>query len=272
MLARALTTTPVMMAVGMGTTGTTTWTTAAAATTTDRSKPGTTTIVQLFPSSPPSTLTHMDSSWLERGHGSNPAHLDTIFTGAQRNRPLGPDHSRGVPDPVATPTRTPHRSSRLVVVTALWFGIIVGTSGAAWAVRDALFPSIGPAEVSVWQNPGRDTQPAPSDDSTTTTSASPTVAVTPTAVDTPTSVDDHGSDDGPDNSTTPATDDDGNKHGESTVVTVADDTPSSVDDHGGGHDGSGPGDDSGSGGGSGSGSGHGSDSGGGSGSGGGSDG
>jgi hypothetical protein len=212
----------------------------------------------------------MDKSWLERGHGSNPEHLDTIFTNAQRNRPRGANTAPGLPEPLADPARPPHRPSRLVVVTALWFGVIVGTSGAAWAVRDALFPSIGPAEVSVWQNPGRDTQPAPSDDSTTTTSASPAVAVTPTAATTATSIDDHGSDDGPANSTTPATNDDGNKHGESTVPTVADDTLSSVDDHGGGPGGSGPGDDSGSGGGSGSD--HGSDSGGGSGSGGGSDG
>ncbi|HEX2784936.1 MAG TPA: hypothetical protein VHN36_15235 [Ilumatobacteraceae bacterium] len=212
----------------------------------------------------------MDDSWLERGHGSEPSHLDTIFTSAAGNRPASVGHLSDVTEHSSgSGPRTTRRSSRLVIVTALWFGIIVGTSGAAWAVRDALFPSIGPAEVSVWQNPGHDTQPPPNDDENNTTTASTTattVAATPTEVSTATSVEPHESNDAPNNSTTAESDGGGTKHGDSTPTTVVPGTPSSVDDHGGGHGGSNPGD--GADDGSGSGKGKGSDSGGGSGSGG----
>ncbi|MEY2416638.1 MAG: hypothetical protein QOH53_1972, partial [Ilumatobacteraceae bacterium] len=66
-------------------------------------------------------------------------------------------------------------------MTALWLGIIVGTSGAGWAVRDALFPSIGASEVSVWQNPGHQTEPTIIVGSSSTSSTTSTVTTTPGA-------------------------------------------------------------------------------------------
>ncbi len=52
--------------------------------------------------------------------------------------------------------------------------------GAAWAVRDALFPAIGPSQVSVWQNPGR--RPARNRKTATTTSTTIAAPIPSTTV------------------------------------------------------------------------------------------
>lgn len=163
-----------------------------------------------------STLNGVSDSWLERGHGTDPAHLATLFSSDIDGR--GP----GALEPTSPPEgtdRAGRRSSRVAVAAALWVAIVAGTGGAAWAVRDALFPSIGAAEVSVWQNPGRETTP-------------PTAAVTSTSVVQLPPADD---DTVPDVSTaTSVADDSGPGHGGPANTTVDSPTPSTVDDHGGG--------------------------------------
>ncbi len=230
---------------------------------------GATTIVQLPGSISHRTLDHMNDSWLDSGHGPEPTHLATIYTSAARTRATGIDHSLDTPNRFTTadPPRRARPWSHLLVVAALWLGIAVGTAGAAYAVRDALFPSIGPAAVSVWQNPGREPEEPATDDSssTTTTTAAVLVSTAPAATEvsvvaavaSSVSSSEPGSSDSSGDRTV---------HTGSTISPgpTGDNTTSSVDDHGGGGSGSG----SGSGSGGSSGSGGGSDSGGGSGSGG----
>lgn len=231
-------------------------------------------MVQLPGSGGHPTLAPMSESWLQRGHGSEPSHLDTIFTSAGGSQPVGA--SVGDQYQPATSAATSRRSTRPLVVVALWLGIILGTSGAAWAVRDALFPAIGPSQVSVWQNPGREAKPEDGDDESTTIAApipSTTVVVVATETSPPSSVESGGSGSGPGTSVEGGSGHD--VHGD-TTVSIGHDTSSSIDDHGGrgGGGGGGSGGGSGSGGsgdGSGSGGGGGG-SGGGSGSGSGSDG
>ena len=201
----------------------------------------------------------MSESWLDRGHGSDPSHLDTIFISASRDLPPGMSDTLAVSDQLsaaATGAGSSRRSSRLLVMIALWLGIIVGTSGAAWAVRDALFPSIGSSEVSVWQNPGHQTAPTITDGSTSTSSTTTTSTTTPATAmpptdDTPTvSVESDGSGGKSDNSVSSGPGHNGSVPSDPTVTASSEHTSSSIDDHGGG-------------GGPGSGGGGGSDSGGG---------
>ncbi|MGZ4738934.1 MAG: hypothetical protein ACXVLM_06835, partial [Ilumatobacteraceae bacterium] len=188
----------------------------------------------------------MSDSWLDSGHGPEPAHLATIFTSATPARATGIDHSLDAANPFTTSDsdRRARRSSRLLVVTALWLGISVGTAGAAYAVRDALFPSIGPAAVSVWQNPGREPEQPATDDSstTTTTTATPVLASTSPAAATEVSVvagvESPGSSSEPGRSPSDDSSGDRTVHTGSTISPdpADDNTTSSVDDHGGGSD------------------------------------
>ena len=75
----------------------------------------------------------MSDSWLDRGHGPDPSHLDTIFISAARDLPPGVSDMLAADDQLsasATGAGSGRRSSRLLVMIALWLGIIVGTSGA----------------------------------------------------------------------------------------------------------------------------------------------
>ena len=205
----------------------------------------------------------MSDNWLDHGHGRDPSHLPSVLSRA----PSGPGDAAG---PGAGPTRAGLMSR----VSGPWFVAIVtavvtlGSAGAAYAIRETLFPGLGaPTPQSVWQNPAPAEEPLPP--STSTTSSSSTTSSTSTsttvvdddvaALDTPAptepslstppnvTVDDHGGGTGSGH-------DDGPSPPAPSVTTAP---VTTVDDHGGGPD---PGDDDGSGssGGSGSGSGSGS--------------
>jgi hypothetical protein len=176
----------------------------------------------------------VSDSWLERGHGANAAHLTTLFSSDGQ----WPGEPERTPPPEGT-DRARRRSSRVAVAAALWVAIVAGTGGAAWAVRDALFPSIGPAEVSVWQNPGRETTPATTEPSTSVVATAPVDDPLSTEATVPTSVE------GDPAAPSPSVSDDGDPgHGGATNTSVGP-SQTTVDDHGGGN-GSGDSSDSGS--------------------------
>jgi hypothetical protein len=217
---------------------------------------GATTIVQLPLAAALYTLDYMSDSWLDRGHGPDPSYLDTIFTSAARDlRPRISDTLATAEQQTALATGggSSRRSSRLLVMIALWLGIIAGTSGAAWAVRDALFPSIGSSEVSVWQNPGHQTEPTITDGSSSTSSttstptAEPGTAVPPTDDTSTVSVESDGSNGESDNSVSSGPGRDDSVPVDPIVTASSEHTSSSIDDHGGdGGGGSGSGDGAGS--------------------------
>jgi hypothetical protein len=66
----------------------------------------------------------------------------------------------------------------MFTATAVWSVTAVGSFGAALAVQDALFPSIGPSAASVWQNPGR--TPDATDVTIATFEVPPTTLAAPT--------------------------------------------------------------------------------------------
>jgi uncharacterized membrane protein YgcG len=116
----------------------------------------------------------VSDSWLDTGHGREPSPLPTVFATTAgevmaRDR-LGHGTNRSL-----------RRSTRLLAGVAAWAVVAVGSAGAAWAVRDALFPALGPSAVSVWQNPGRDSQESDVAPTTVALSVATTTSTVPPA-------------------------------------------------------------------------------------------
>ena len=194
----------------------------------------------------------VSDNWLDHGHGDDPSRLPPVFSrvpsgpgdaGGRRSGPLSGGRGARVAGPWV-----------VAIVTAV---AVVGSVGAAYAIRENLFPSLGaPTTQSVWQNPvAPDPAPPvspPVETSTPTTSTTTsTLPVVVVAEDTPapdatapSSTTSSGRGDGDDG------DDDSGRGG---PPSTASGVPTTVDDHGGGP-GPDPDDDSGSGSGSGSGS------------------
>jgi len=210
----------------------------------------------------------VSDNWLDHGHGDDPSRLPPVFSrvpsgpgdaGGRRSGPLSGGRGARVAGPWV-----------VAIVAAV---AVVGSFGAAYAIRENLFPSLGaPTTQSVWQNPVAPDPPPPvsppveiSTPTTSTTSTTSTLPVVVVAEESPapdatapssTTSSGHGDrDDGDDG------DDDSGRGG---PPSTASGVPTTVDDHGAGP---GPDPDDGSGSSSGSGSGSGSSDGSGSGSG-----
>jgi hypothetical protein len=93
------------------------------------------------------TLVDMSEPW--SGHGDQPAHMDSVFTGASSAS------AATVREVIGRPRRVESRR-KTVPVSLLWVITAAAAGGSVFAVRDALFASPGNETTrSVWTNPGK---------------------------------------------------------------------------------------------------------------------
>ena len=186
----------------------------------------------------------MSDNWLDHGHGDDPSRLPPVFSRV----PSGPGGAGGRRSGPSSGGRRAWVAGPWVVaiVTAV---AVVGSVGAAYAIRENLFPSLGaPTTQSVWQNPVAPDEAPPSSPPTEISSTSTTSSTTSTL---PASVvEDTPAPDATSPSSTATSgrgggDDGDDGSGPGAPPSTASGVPTTVDDHGGG-----PGPDDGSGSGS----------------------
>lgn len=111
----------------------------------------------------------MSDRWLDSGHGDG---LSLV--------PVRPAPEIGVAEGRSSGVWRSRSGRGVVAMIAV--AAVIGSAGTAYAIRETLFPSIGPATSrSVWQNPAPDDEPVPVStisSPTTSTSTSTTLPST----------------------------------------------------------------------------------------------